>query len=208
MTMPVFIDNPPRAVVELDGARTGGTVAARRVNASVVGQLLEGRITRADFRKRISRWSSISGHQLLAHPSAAWAVLEQRRARESEPPYRDDRGAGDTATGLCPFSGRPADHGHQHITGRECPWRLLRPGVRCRHLMRRQHVVEHQVWRRPGRRGQPAVTDRPPGRAGPATCWSVWVNTREDFGGSPGEPTLLALGRMLAEVTANIWDEV
>ena len=90
MTTPVLIDNPPRAV-ELTGlTRRDRSRAA--CYASVVGQLLEGRITPADFRKRISRWSSISGHQLLADPLADWLFWSSGELGNLSPPTVTTRG--------------------------------------------------------------------------------------------------------------------
>ena len=78
-------------------------------------------------------------------------------------------------TGLCPFSGRPADHGH-HITGRDADG-AYSTRRSCCHSRAASTSSSTRHGAGPGST-RPASCHRPSsGCAGPATCWSVWVNT-------------------------------
>lgn len=76
--MSVLLDDPPR-YVELAGlGRLDRSRVARY--ASLTGALAQGQISPAAFRRRVSRWAPIAGHQFSADPAAVLALLEQRRA--------------------------------------------------------------------------------------------------------------------------------
>jgi hypothetical protein len=86
------VDDPPRSVV-LGGLHRRDRVRAARY-AALSSNLVQGRISPAAFRRRVSRWAPIAGHRFLADPDAVVALLEQQRAADQETfIYRTGRAA-------------------------------------------------------------------------------------------------------------------
>jgi hypothetical protein len=82
LQMSLLVGDPPRFILVEDLSRRDCSRAGRY--ADLVGKLDAGRITAAEFRRRVSRWRPIAGERFLADPEAVLAILEQRRARDVE----------------------------------------------------------------------------------------------------------------------------
>jgi len=83
--MPALLDDPPRWRDFDDLSRA----EARRVGRyqNLVGQLREGKVTPATFRRQVSSWRPIRGQRFLVDPDAVLAILEVRRSEDNEPFY-------------------------------------------------------------------------------------------------------------------------
>jgi len=81
-SMPAMLDSPPRWV-DLDNL---SRAEARRVArfSSLTGQLAEGKLSPAAFRRRVSSWRPFRGEHFLSDPDAALALLEARRTSDEE----------------------------------------------------------------------------------------------------------------------------
>jgi hypothetical protein len=69
----------PARFVELSGLSRQERSRIGRYG-SLVGQLRDGQITPAAFRRRVSRWAPVAGLPLLSDPDAVLAIVERRRA--------------------------------------------------------------------------------------------------------------------------------
>jgi len=71
-------NDSPRFVV-LDSVSRRDAARAGRYQ-HLVRSLTEGKMHPEAFRRRVSKWRPIAGHQLVADPSAILALVEERRA--------------------------------------------------------------------------------------------------------------------------------
>lgn len=81
-SMPAMFDSPPRWV-DLDNL---SRAEARRLGRywHLVKELSAGRLSPLTFQRRVSSWRPLRGERLLADPTAAFALLEVRRAGDEE----------------------------------------------------------------------------------------------------------------------------
>lgn len=78
----ILADDPPRFLI-LAGLTRGERRRASRYD-SVVGLLVDQRISDPAFRRRVVTWRPIGGFTLLSDPEAVRAVIEERRAQDLE----------------------------------------------------------------------------------------------------------------------------
>jgi hypothetical protein len=72
-----FVVDPPREV-QVTGTSRGQARRAGKYDI-LVTQLVEARITPADFRARVQRWAPFAGYRFLADPDAVLALVETAR---------------------------------------------------------------------------------------------------------------------------------
>jgi hypothetical protein len=80
LQMSFLAAGPPRFIVVENLSRRDRSRAGRY--ADFVGKLDIGRLSPAEFGRRVSRWRPIAGERFLADPDAVLAILEQRRAQD------------------------------------------------------------------------------------------------------------------------------
>jgi hypothetical protein len=80
-----FAEGPARRIV-IEGLTRRDVSRAARYDA-FVGNLRNGRITPAAFRRRIRAWRPIVGFRFLSDPDAVLALIEELRAADIEPFY-------------------------------------------------------------------------------------------------------------------------
>lgn len=68
---------------EVQSPTRGETQRLGRYN-SLVGQLAEGRISPAEFRRKVVSWRPVAGQRLASDPDAVLARLDERRAADRE----------------------------------------------------------------------------------------------------------------------------
>jgi len=77
-TISLLVGDPPR-YVEMAGLSRRDVSRAARYDA-LVSNLAQGRISPAEFKRRVSAWRPIAGHTFVSNPQAALAIAEERRA--------------------------------------------------------------------------------------------------------------------------------
>jgi hypothetical protein len=80
-----FAEGPPRRIV-IEGLSRRDVRRAARYGA-FVSNLANGRISPAEFRRRIRTWRPIAGFRFLSDPDAVLALIEELRAADIEPFY-------------------------------------------------------------------------------------------------------------------------
>jgi hypothetical protein len=76
------VGDPPRWVEAEVRPRESRRIARYM---SLVGQLADGRISKAGFHRKVSRWRPLpNGMRFLADPDAVLAIIEARRAADVE----------------------------------------------------------------------------------------------------------------------------
>jgi hypothetical protein len=81
-TISLLVDDPPR-FVELAGLSRAERRRVARYDA-LASNLVQGRLSPAAFRARVSGWRRIAGFRFLADPDAVVAILDDRRQSGEE----------------------------------------------------------------------------------------------------------------------------
>jgi len=77
-----FAEGPPRRIV-IEGLSRRDVSRAARYDA-FVSNLANGRISPAEFRRRMRTWRPIAGFRFLSEPDAVLALIEELRAADIE----------------------------------------------------------------------------------------------------------------------------
>jgi hypothetical protein len=81
-SMSAMVASPPRFVVFANLSRPDRSRLGRYGDLSA--KLDAGRITPAEFRRRVRRWRPIASEHLLSDPDAVLRLLDERRAQDLE----------------------------------------------------------------------------------------------------------------------------
>ena len=78
----LMVDGPPRFII-IEGLSRGDLRRAGRYQ-NLVRLLSEGRMTPAEFRRRVRSWRPIAGFTFLSDPDAVLAQLDEQRAGDQD----------------------------------------------------------------------------------------------------------------------------
>jgi len=81
-SMSILVADPPRFLVVGGLSRRDRSRAGRY--GDLVGKLDTGRLSAAEFRRRVRRWRPIEGLRFLSDPDAVLAILDSLRAQDRE----------------------------------------------------------------------------------------------------------------------------